>query len=53
MLISLEEIIVILLVTLVALKPCEIVPIAKFLGKVLTKLKMKISTIISYIRQYL
>jgi len=52
-LISLGEIVVITLVALVALKPCDIAPIAKSLRKVVNKIKMKISTIISYIKQYL
>jgi Sec-independent protein translocase protein TatA len=51
-LISLGEIIVITLVGLIALKPSDIVPIMKWLGKIISNIKLKISTIISHIKHY-
>jgi len=52
MLISFGELIVIILVTMIVLKPCEIVPIMKKTGEILAVLKLKIITIISDIKHY-
>ena len=52
MFISFGEIIVIILVTMIVLKPCEIVPIMQRIGEIVGGLIVKISSIISYIKHY-